>query len=460
MLRAKWQARHWLAWAGGLALLAGLAGLAQAEAERPAAQGIEEALGEAPSSLDAVALSIEHGEHASAEAFLTSYLRALEAAQHRYHPDMVRPLALLGDAQLAQGDYGKALNSYERAVHVRRVSDGLLAPGQAELVYKQAEALHRMGNIGEAGSREEYAYEVLARAYGVLSEALLPATYRLADWHRRNYNIFPARALYKRAMRIHEENEQQGALSIIPALQGLVFTYRLERFPPRYVPERETRTFSSASTRASERLTVFEQPIAINNFPEAERALQRIVRIRQEHPESTPVEVGEAILDLADWHLLWERFRKAHTLYEHVHAEFDALDSVDAAAYFAEPRLLHFPVPATPRSARSDGQDAGQQAALHTGFVETAFRVSPNGSVQNMQVIASEPEGLMDFRVRRSLRSARYRPALIAGKAAPFEKQIHRHEFQYRPKDAEEEEAKEVEEVEEEEQDEDAEQGE
>lgn len=441
MLRAKWQARHWLAWAwaGGFALLAGPA-QAQAEAERPAAQGIGEALGEAPSSLDAVALSIEHGEHESAETFLISYLRALEAAQHRYHPDMVRPLMLLGDAQLAQGDYGKALNSYERAVHVRRVSDGLLAPGQAELIYKQAEALHMMGSIGEASNREEYAYELLARAYGALSEALLPATYRLADWHRRNYNIFPARALYKRAMRIHEANEQQGALSIIPALQGLAFTYRLERFPPRYVAERETRTFSSASSRASERLTVFEQPIAINNFPEAERALQRIVRIRQEHPESTPAEVGEAILDLADWHLLWERFRKAHTLYEHVHAEFDALDSVDAAAYFAEPLLLHFPIPATPRSAQGGDQGDSPRAALRTGFVETSFRVSPNGSVQNMQVIASEPEGLMDFRVRRSLRSARYRPALVAGKAAPFENQIHRHEFQYRPKEAEEDE--------------------
>ena len=452
MLRAKQPARHWLIWpwAACLALLAEapalgnpspafeeppLAGTSSPSQGNPlAAEGIEEALQEATSPLSSAALNIEHGEHESAEVFLASYLRALEAAHHRYHRDMVRPLALLGDAQLGQGDYQKALRSYERALHVHRVNEGLLAPSQAELVYKQAEALHRMGNLEEAGNREEYAYEVLARAHEPLSEALLPATYRLADWHRTNYNIFAARALYKRAMRIHESNDQQGALPIISALQGLVVTYRLERFPPRYVAKQESRPFASASSRASERLSVFDQPIAINNFPEAERALQRIVRIRQEHPQSTPAEVGEAILDLADWHLLWERFQKAHVLYEHVYAQFDAVDAVDAAAYFAQPVLLHFPVPNEPRSARADDQESGRSTALLTGFVETAFRVSPNGSVQNIQVIASEPEGLMDFRVRRSLRSARYRPAMIAGKAAPFENNAHRHEFQYLPK--------------------------
>lgn len=448
MLRAKQPARHWLirAWAAGLALLAGAPAfgnpfLALEDAPSTgnaspslAAEGIEEALEEAASPLNSAALSIEHGEHESAKALLVSHLRTLEATRHRYHLDMVRPLALLGDAQLGQGDFQQALNSYERALHVHRVNEGLLAPSQAELVYKQAEALHRMGDIEEAGNREEYAYEVLARAHEPLSETLLPATYRLADWHRRNYDIFAARALYKRAMHIHESNDQQGALAIIPALQGLVVTYRLERFPPRYFAKREARPFSSASARTSERLSVFDQPIAINNFPEAERALQRIVRIRREHPQSTPAEVGEAILDLADWHLLWERFRKAHALYEHVYAQFDALDSVDAALYFAQPLLLHFPVPNEPRSARGDGQESGRKAALLTGFVETAFRVSPNGSVQNIQVIASQPEGLMDFRVRRSLRGARYRPAMIAGKAAPFENNAHRHEFQYLPK--------------------------
>ncbi|MYE50163.1 MAG: hypothetical protein F4X81_01695, partial [Gammaproteobacteria bacterium] len=67
---------------------------------RPSPQPIEEALGEAfddtGSPLDAVAVDIENAEYAKAEAFLAPYLRAVEAARHRYHPDLVRPLLLLG----------------------------------------------------------------------------------------------------------------------------------------------------------------------------------------------------------------------------------------------------------------------------------------------------------------------------------------------------------------------------
>ena len=400
-------------------------------------QRIEAALAEPASPLDAVAFSIGQGEYEGTEEFLERYIRAVESAHHRHHPDLVEPLSLLGDAQFGQQRIDRALETYDRALHIRRVNDGLFAPDQVAVVYKQAAALQAMGNLQEAGNREEYAYSVLQKAFGPLSQEILPGTYRLAEWYRESFNIFAARALYERALHIYEANDQQSSLSALPALKGLVFTYRQERFPPYYVSDNQSSSFGTAPMPLSNRATVYSQQITINNFPAAERALQHIVRIRRENPESTPLEVYEAILDLADWHLMWEHFKKAHTLYEFVFAQLEELESVDAGAYFAEPLLLHMPLPADPKAPRS-GTGGAERDSI-PGFIEAAFRVSANGSAQNVEIVAADPEGLMDFRTRRSLRSSRYRPAMANGKAIPYENQSWRHEFLYVPREEPEE---------------------
>ena len=394
---------------------------------RPSPQPIEEALGESGSPLEAVAVDIENAEYAKAEEFLAPYLRAVEAARHRYHPDLVRPLLLLGDARFGQGDYPGALDSYSQAVQVSRVSDGLFTPNQVEAVYKQSEALQRLGDGEAATRREEYAYEVLARAYGTEDEAMLPGVFRLARWYKDAYNIFAARALYQQALNIYGANGKAGTPRAIPALQGLAETYRMERFPPFYVDDRESP--SLLASRPGGRFANYDVPLQINSFPVAERALQEVIRIRQKDAGTGPTPVSEAILDLADWHLMWEHFRKAHTLYEHVYERFEKVGSIDAATYFAEPVLLHFAAPKDPRPP-----PAGEREDQTAGFVEVQFQVSANGSVRNMEVVASEPDGLMDFPVRRSLRSARYRPAMVDGKAAPFEGEVYRHEFNYFPR--------------------------
>lgn len=395
-----------------------------------ASERIEEALGETASPLDAVAVDVQNAEYGKAEAFLTAYIRALEAAKHRYHADLVQPHILLGDAQFGQQDYAAALDSYAMAVHVSRVSDGLFTPKQVEAVYKQSETLQRLGDVKDAADREQYAFAVLAKAHGANSLALLPGVFRLAQWQLDARNIFSARALYEQALRIHGANGQASAPEAVPALQGLVKTYRLERFPPHETPGRDDRPdFPSVASRSGFGATSFDAPLTINNFPVAERALQDIIRIRQQDPNTAPMPVSEAILDLADWHLLWEHFKKAKTLYEHVYERLQFMDSVDADAYFGEPRPLHLPMPNSPRPPPS-----AQRGKQTNGFVTLQFDVSANGGVKNMKVVASEPPGMMDFAVRRSLRAARYRPVVVDGETAAFAGQTHRHDFSYFPR--------------------------
>ncbi|MDP6472880.1 MAG: energy transducer TonB [Pseudomonadales bacterium] len=387
---------------------------------------MEDILDERLSPLDQIDQSIIDTEYDNARIFLESYIRAIESAHHRYHEDLVRPLTQLGDIEMGRGNPLLAVEHYGRAVHVNRVSAGLHAPDQVPLVYKEAVAYRVMGNLTEANNREEYAFDVLQRVYGTYSEDILPGIYRLADWYGSNYKIFAARNLYERAVLIYEHNEKQDAVESIRALEGIARTYRLERFPPVYVSSSRD-TISNPAVTASNRTAVHRQQLTINNFPAGERALQRIIQIRQSQSDGEPMDVLESMLDLADWHLMFERYRRAFPLYEHVYKEIDKLGG-DAAAFFGEPMLLHFPVPADPKPPAVNKRDKEQ-----AGFVDLSFRISSTGRVENMEMLASQPEGLMDFRVRKAMKIARYRPVLVEGVPNPYEDYRFRHDFRYFP---------------------------
>jgi len=280
----------------------------------------------------------------------------------------------------------------------------------------------KLGNFQEANNREEYAYHVLNKAYGAFDLRLLPGVFHLAAWYKDSYNIYQARLLFERAIHILESNGKNKTQEAIPALAGIAATYRLERFPPFLNASLADPSYVSASSG---------EPISINNFPAGERSLQHIVLILQANPAEDPLVVAEAILELADWYLLWDRTNRAFPLYEHAYELLLAAENVDVEGYFGDPKLLYYPAPRDPRAPPLKLRGERQQ-----GFVEISYEISANGHVRSLSTIASDPKGLMDFRVRKSVRFARYRPVLLAGTPSSVEDYVYRHEFEYYPRRA------------------------
>jgi len=399
---------------------------AEPSAEPPTDQaslGIEtfaDVLGRETDPLDLAEAQISAKEFDAARRLLEQQVEALEAASlHRYEPDLIRPLSLLGDAYMGEGEYDQALDRYQRAAHLARVNNGLRSAEQVELIYREATAYKALGQYQDANHREEFAYQVLASRAGPADESLLPPLYRLADWYLATNNPFAARELYERAARIIDANQKLGSPEAIPALQGLAWTYRLERFPQVYT---QAQTSAAGPTTSVQ----LQQPVALNNFPVGEQALQQIVRIHQQTESPDIIAMTEAVLDLADWYTLFDRPRRANPLYAHAYTLLRELPDADATGYFAEPKLLYLPEPGNPRSNRP-----GPQAESLTGFVEVAYDVTETGHVRNLTTIAAEPAGVMDLRVRRSLRVARYRPALVDGVPIGRSNHTYRHEFPY-----------------------------
>lgn len=403
---------------GGITLVLATLAVVLAASIARAQETIEAILAAEDPALQEIEALIRAQEFDYPILWLQEQIEAVERSSHRYDPELIRPLTLLGDAKAGKGDFPGALDNYGRAVHLSRVNDGLVASSQIPIVYREAKALKAMGDYAQANDREEYAYHVLTHAHGPYDQELLAGVYHLADWYSETHHIYSARGLYERAVNILTANSKQTSVSAIPAYEGLARTYRLERFPPFY-----------ASSAFAEVTPTYTSSLSVNNFPAGERALQQIIQIRRESDELDSLVLALAILDLADWYLLFDKTRRAFPLYEHVYTLLSATEGFAVADYFSEPKVLYFPVPQDPRAP-----PRAMRGERSQGFVEVTFVISKSGYAKSLRTVDAEPEGLMNFRVRKSLRLSRYRPVLAEGRPMDKPDHTYRYNFAYFPK--------------------------
>ena len=387
--------------------------------------------------LDFIAAQIQRAEADQASALLRQMIEQIERSQGRYAEDLVQPLTLLGDAQSALNQLKAAADSYDRALHLNRINSGLFDPSQTTIVYRQARVAMNQGDLMGARQREEYAFEVQQRHYGSGSTELLPALARLGQFYQRGYNFLAARTLFKRALVILESNDAGDSQAAVPFLQGIAESYLTEGFPPfRYTPSQYDPRMQSGMREQD----LFREVGSVNNFPAGERALQQVVKIQQAAldnaqllSETTDEELAQlshalhlSLLKLADWHQMFGHIREAKTLYTHLYDQTHQ-DPERPTMIFAEPKLLYMPKPKDPKIPRGYARDSA------SGTVEVQFDVLPNGRIRDLQTVQSDPNGLMDFQVRRNLRDAIFRPAVGIDGPVISKAYVHKHDFEYYP---------------------------
>jgi len=383
-------------------------------------------------ALSTIELAIQAKEVDAAKAELNAYIEQIETATHRYSLELVRPLVVLGDAHMAAGEYEEAGESYGRALHIDRVGSGLHSPSQANIVYKEADALAALGDLAAANDREHYAYEVQLREHEPDSMDMLPATFRLGDWHLKTHNVLMARALYQQADKTLTRNQQETGEATLRALKGIATTYRLERFPPVFQRSSEDQVDGATTlpARPYEDNTPFADEAVhyVNNFPQGEKALSRIVNMLREDPNASALDKANAFIDLADWFLLFDRPERATPLY--VEARRILTEAkLPQADRFATAELLYFPEPPPLRAPAPDDRDE-----IRHGRVKVGFTVTPGGDVNNLVTLEVDPDSNMEYRVRRSMRVARYRPPLVEDELAAVADQTYLYEYKYWPK--------------------------
>ncbi len=374
-------------------------------------------------------LQLEAREFGDAARTLAEGVAEMERALPRYDAALARPLTLLGDAQFGEGEFAAAEETYGRAIHITRVNEGLHSPAQIPIVYKEADTMAAQGKLDAANGRQEYAYETLRRAYGPASEALVPGMYALAAWYKRTHNIYSARELYALAAETLARVHGPDSPELVLPLRGVAETFRQERFPPYIAPSK--REAFTVGTAAYSNQVAAERTLVVNRYSEGERALGEIIRILNQDPDTPRLDVVLAILDLADWHLLFEKYSRAFELYGRVQAlmvEDAGLTTEDIERYFGQPMPLYLPMPPNP-----DPPDPTLTVRATEGYVELGYTISDRGEVRDLETLASEPPGMMDIKVRRAMRVARFRPRFENGEPVATPLLKYRHRFVYYP---------------------------
>lgn len=419
-----------------------LSDAAIAETERAAAQGASIDLFRADPRIvpDPVAADIEimldQGRNQRLAGDYLEAARTIEDALERIEDDYgvwdqrnVTALTELGAVQAALGRVDEAIGTYQQALHVNRVNQGLHDVTQLDILDDLTELSVAARDWEQANQLQEYGFYVQQRQYGAGSTLLVPGLYRLAGWYRRTGAVFQARALYERAVQILEAAYGPDDVRLIDALQGIALTYRLERYPVATRAQRDQADAFTISTGPRQGdIAIADARTVVNRYGEGEEALARIVEIHDANPDTAPREKAEALLDLGDWYLIFDKWSSAFDVYARARELLatDGWDEARIASLFSEPMPLVFPLP-DPPSPPSYASRATEQR----GFVDLVYDVTDRGRVSTVDVVAAEPEGLMDFRTRKAIKAARFRPRFEAGEPVATNGIEYRHSFVY-----------------------------
>ena len=389
-------------------------------AAAPAASIVPEVL------MDLGAIQRRTGELDEARTNYETAIEQIEDEAGSYDPRLVDAFSGLAAVLHDQGEYGGAVEAVDRAVYVSRLNDGLHNLNQVPLLEQITDSLVAMGDFETASDKQAYAFSLLRRTYGLQSVRIIPGIYRLAAWYRRIGDIYVARSLYAHAVEVLEATYGPEDVRLVPALQGVATTFRLERFPSQAAAGGKATGASSASplgggSGAPEGRRRAEH---INRYGDGERALKRTVLILEKSEKIDPAERAKALLELADWYLLFERWSKALDAYASAHQVILAHETTAARIdeYFGDPKPLYFPLPHPATTPFKEEK---------RGYIDVEYGVSERGQVEDVRVTASKPSGLMEFRMRKFVRLARFRPRFEDGVPSAADKLTYRHSFVY-----------------------------
>ncbi len=369
---------------------------------------------------------IEAGEAEEVLTLATEVIAEIEANRTRYDEALVKPLIVFGDASRELGEYIDAINAYERARQISRLSNGLHSIEQVEAVHREAETYLELGHIGDANDSYEYIFSIYNQQFEPFSVDLLPTIFMLADWYVLIYNVFAARGLYEYATEIVDHHLERTSPENIRALQGLADTYRLERFRP-----------LSALGQIQARIPVlywadetpFRYHAKVNDFETGEEALVELVKIEIERPDSTPESIARAKLQLADWFTLFEKNEKAVVIYQDILATFENAESEFLTYEFGDAVPLFFPLSTSP-----DPQPLRLESPPITAEVGFTVDVDETGRVIQVQLDSAQPQSVLVKEFEESLKNAIYRPRFEDGEPKPRGNVKVHHTYIFFPK--------------------------
>lgn len=315
---------------------------------------------------------------------------------------LVAPLQGLGFALRRLERDDEAIVPLKRAVDILRNREGLFTPRQLPLLRALAAAYAAGQFSEEAGSTWQYALTVAENQWGRDDLQLLPLLDAYATWNEDTGRFSPARVLHSRAVQIAFARESVADQALaIPALRGIARTYRQAYL---YGEPEDSVRFASNQSMADAQLTqMMSAPSGAG-----ERALRQALELARARGDAGLG--GEVLVDLGDWYLTAGSTQRAVACYQEA---WTSLQAAGRAAQLATPVAVAY----RPSSV-SSGKRATDTDRYEARDIDFTLTVSANGEVKEAR--ATQPQAGLESTERAvvsALRRARFRPAIVDGKA-------------------------------------------
>ncbi|GLS27677.1 tetratricopeptide repeat protein [Marinibactrum halimedae] len=352
----------------------------------------------------------------------------IESEQGAYSADLSEHLVSLGSSYQENGDHEAAVEAFKRAIHVERIHGGLYNLNQIAVLERMIESHVAVGDWKAASDRYEHFYWLHQRNYGDGDPRMLPVIEKLSHWHLNAYSLdsssvsnhlVSAHNLYRMAVNIIDENYGSHDIRMINPLKGLaVSNYYLATLSQE---QNRMAPISTSAQAEAEKKARLDQYI-LNAYYNGKAALTRMVEIYDQQEDAPIEEKIKARVQLGDWFMMFDRPHSAFAEYKTAYSNITEhkLSSPFSQSLFKEPRALpDMPVVKTQMPDNNEPHE----------YVLVQFDVSARGQARRVEILEAHPQKNVGLktRVRKSLRSTRFRPQLIEGEAVETKHIVHRY---------------------------------
>lgn len=388
-------------------------------------------------------------------------VQQLERENGAYNYELVEGLSSLGRAYGNAGNLPEALKTYERALHINRINEGLHSLDQLPILELIIETNTALKNYAELSENYDYMLWLYSRSHGGnYDPAMVPIIERVANWHLHAYDmteppesvrhLIIASNLFRKAYVLLESISGTNDPRLIDPLYG-IFNANIklvERFG--FLSSLRVRELYYSLGGMPEYLrNVFYIPKEfsrddLNDFVKSEAytlsALQtsfgigrdvllEIILTYEIHPELPRLDYASALLHLADWHVKFEQRNRAFAIYNKAYqvlseiSHNDYTSSVDDSISDPHPSdsIVLGPRGVTSATDLANKSDLEIENYIANDlkdqtFVAVEFDISAAGIVNNFDIIQSNPDDIR-FRsaVKRKFQALPFRPKIENG---------------------------------------------
>jgi tetratricopeptide (TPR) repeat protein len=367
---------------------------------------------------------------------------SLEEFGGAWDSGLTEQLASIGSLEQQQGNHIGAIEAFDRAIHINRISDGLHTLDQIPMVEEMVESYLALGDWENTELYNNYLFFVQQKVYGTNDPRIIPVLDRLASWNMQAFNIgygaalgvrlSSAQMLFSVAVRMVVEHFGRDDERFIRYLRNLAISaYQVARYP-QYKMEVDRPEYRNGQQvlrqKLNERMSILPQ-----GYNMGLAALQDILSYQSKKPDNAYA-MAEAITHLADWFLMFGRRRTADDFYLQAWELLAAEENSDELIQKLFGQVVVLPAFITePRNLKMNRAAAKSRNTLNYAYADISLDVTEAGRPRNIEVLSEETEenAYRLSQLRREVRASTFRPMLVEGKLERTNGQVFRYRYWY-----------------------------